>query len=164
MKKFDYVIIVAIVLIAVSIFLVLNGKNKNLSKTPIEAEKTIQFNVSVKGATITSKDEIFKAGEKSFLTIRNVPYQELNIVSVKKSPKKTIVAAQNPSGYKVVDDASAPNQYDYVITLEDNAKITSDGAVVGGNKIKIGIPVVLESFNYKLGGTVSNVNIPEDKE
>lgn len=43
------------------------------------------------------------------------------------------------------------------MTLQDRAKITDDGAVVGGNKVKIGIPVVLEGKNYKLTGVISNV-------
>ncbi len=98
------------------------------------------------------------------MTIRNIPYQELDIVSVDKAPKKVIISANNPSKYTVVEDVSAPNQFDYTIKLEDEAKITSDGAVVGGNKIKIGIPVVLEGFNYKLSGTVSSIDIVKDKE
>ena len=110
----------------------------------------------------TVKDELFVKGEKSFLTIRNVPYQELNIVSVEKERKMAAISASNPQGYIVTEDVSYPNQYDYVITLEDEAKITSDGAVVGGNKIKVGIPVVLEGFNYKIGGIVSAINIPKD--
>ena len=46
-----------------------------------------------------------------------------------------------------------------VITIKDIAKITKDGAVVGGNKIKMGLPIVLEGVNYKFGGTVSDVRV-----
>ena len=38
-------------------------------------------------------------------------------------------------------------------------KITKDGAVVGGNKIKIGLPIVLEGETYKFGGTLSDVRV-----
>ena len=44
--------------------------------------------------------------------------------------------------------------YDVVVTLTDNAKITKDGAVVGGNKIKIGLPITLEGADYKFTGSV----------
>ena len=37
-------------------------------------------------------------------------------------------------------------------------KITKDGdAVVGGNKVKIGLPITLEGAKYKLNGVISNV-------
>ena len=62
----------------------------------------------------------------------------------------------------IVEDFSQLYMYDYIIKLQDMAKITKDGAVVGGNKIKIGIPIVLEGFNYRVNGTISNVQIIED--
>ncbi len=46
----------------------------------------------------------------------------------------------------------------------DEAKITADGAVAGGNKIKIGTPIVLEGYNYRTGGTISNVQVLTDKD
>ena len=64
--------------------------------------------------------------------------------------------------YMIVQDFSQLYVYDYIIKLEDTAKITKDGPVVGGNKIKIGTPIVLEGFNYRVNGTVSNVQVIED--
>ena len=64
----------------------------------------------------------------------------------------------NAKAYKLVDDESAPLQYDYLVKVVDSAKITKDGdAVVGGNKVKIGIPITLEGAKYKLNGVISNV-------
>ena len=59
----------------------------------------------------------------------------------------------------VIDDYSQPYQYDFVVSLIDDAKITKDGAVVGGNKIKMGLPVTIEGENYKFNGTISNVKV-----
>ena len=42
------------------------------------------------------------------------------------------------------------------------AKITKDGAVVGGNKIKVGLPVTLEGMAYKLNGIISDVRVSND--
>ena len=39
--------------------------------------------------------------------------------------------------------------------------ITNDGAVLGGNKIKIGLPVDIEGFNYRLSGMVTDVKVLE---
>ena len=47
-------------------------------------------------------------------------------------------------------------------TIIDTAKITKDGAVVGGNKIKMGLPVVLEGQKYKFNGTISDVRVTSD--
>ena len=59
----------------------------------------------------------------------------------------------------VVDDVSQAHLYDILVTLTDTAKITKDGAVVGGNKIKIGLPITLEGKNYKFNGTVSDLKV-----
>ena len=65
----------------------------------------------------------------------------------------------------MMDDVSQAFLYDIVVTLVDeNAKITKDGAVVGGNKMKIGLPVTLEGPSYKLNGTVSDVRILQPKQ
>ena len=50
------------------------------------------------------------------------------------------------------------------ITIKDVAKITKDGAVVGGNKIKMGLPVTLEGQRYKFNGTISDVRVTSDVE
>ena len=59
----------------------------------------------------------------------------------------------------LVLDPAQPAVFDAVITITDTAKITKDGAVVGGNKIKMGLPVTIEGENYKFNGTISNVKV-----
>ena len=75
-----------------------------------------------------------------------------------KNAEKTMVLSSNEYEL-VVEDVSQPNVYDAIVTLEDTAKITKDGAVVGGNKIKIGLPITLEGADYRLNGTVSNIQL-----
>ena len=164
LKIFDYVIlavIVAVLLIGVLAYL---GKNK-FSKTPVEAEKKIAFQVMLKSVSVTDSKMPFEIGDESFITIRNVPYTKLKIIDRAFQPKQTMIPTNNPKQpFIVTTDLAQPYQYDFVVTLIDDAKITKDGAVVGGNKIKIGLPIVLEGFNYRIGGTISNVQILEDKE
>ena len=59
----------------------------------------------------------------------------------------------------VVEDVSQPDLYDVVVTLTDKAKITKDGAVVGGNKVKLGLPITLEGADYRFTGSVSDIKI-----
>lgn len=156
-KKVDYIIIGLIVLVLVLAGIVGVGLNKKLSKSPVESESKIAFQALFKGVAITNEQSPFVAGDETFITIRNVPYTKLKIEDVKFDRKRVIIPANNKEKYMVVEDVSAPFQFDFLITLTDTAKITKDGAVVGGNKLKIGVPIVLEGPSYKLNGTITNV-------
>ena len=59
----------------------------------------------------------------------------------------------------VVEDVGQPDLYDVVVTLTDKAKITKDGAVVGGNKVKMGLPITLEGAEYRFTGSVSDIKV-----
>lgn len=164
LRLFDYIIIFAVIAIFIVSVLVCLGKNK-FSKSPVEATQKVAFQVMLRSVSITDSQMPFKVGDESFITIRNVPYTKLQIIDVAFQPKKTIVPVNSiKEPFVVVDDYSLPYQYDFVVSLIDDAKITKDGAVVGGNKLKIGMPIVLEGFNYRIGGTVSNVQIIDDEK
>ena len=164
LKPLDYIIIFVVLAILLVGALVIVGKNK-FAKTPVEATKKIAFQVMLRSMSVTDNTMPFRVGDESFITIRNVPYTKLQIIDYKYSPKQVVIPVNNPRRpFTVVEDYSLPFQYDAVVTLIDDAKITKDGAVVGGNKIKIGLPIVLEGFNYRLGGTISNVQILEDED
>lgn len=158
LKPFDYLIIVIILaLILVGMFAIFAKNNGMGSKSPVERHGKITFQVYLRGVTFTGKMPI-RTGESSFITIRNVPYSKLTVTAVKSNRKKQMIF--NPkTGYKAFDDASQEAMFDVIVTLEDEAKITADGAVVGGNKLKIGIPITLEGIDYKLNGVVSDIKL-----
>lgn len=165
LRVLDYVIIS--LLIIAGIVGVFTAKNfRQTASKQIEATSKISFTVCVRGLTYTGNDMPVKAGEKTFITIRNVPYSELEIVDVKAEKRKQMMQSLNGK-FIAVEDVSLPGVYDALVTLNDTAKITKDGAVVGGNKIKIGLPITLEGQNYRFSGTVSDlqvVHITEDEE
>lgn len=164
LKPFDYIIIIALIAVIAIGVLAYLGKNK-FAKSPVEATKKIAFQVMMKSVSVTDNEMPFKVGEESFITIRNVPYTKLQIIDFLYQPKKFILPVNNPQQpFAVIDDYSQPYQFDFIVTLIDEAKITKDGPVVGGNKIKIGLPIVLEGFNYRVGGTISNVRVLENKD
>ena len=137
------------------------GFSKKIVKSPVKAEQDITFSVFLRGVTLTGKYSPFRVGDKTFITIRNVPYTKLEIKDVQFEPRKILVT--NEKGNSAVDDPATPFLFDFVITVTDKAKITDDGAVIGGNKIKTGIPVVLEGEKYKFQGVVSDINFNEGK-
>ena len=89
-----------------------------------------------------------------------MPYTKLKIVKSQKTSCQTVIPdPENPAKVIAVNDPSCPYTFNYLVTLKDKATITSDGVVVGGNKIKIGLPVLLEGYNYRLNGIVSDIRI-----
>lgn len=163
LKITDYVIIllilVLIVIGALSVF-----KKTNFSKLPVEKEANIQFEVFFRGVTISDNVAPFKTGDDAFITIRNIPYTKLKITAVNGYHRRTVIPANNAEGYLITEDVSMPNLYDFIVQLEDKAKKTADGYVAGGNKIKMGIPVVIEGEKYKYTGTISNIREVEEVE
>ena len=157
----DYIIIVGLILAVGVGYYTLKGTRQTASRS-IEATSKISFDVVIRGITFTGEELPLKNNEKTFISIRNVPYSDLIITDVKSDRRKTVLPTFNTKDTKtvlVVDDVSLPNVYDAVVTLTDTAKITKDGAIVGGNKIKIGLPITLEGKDYRLNGTVSNIKL-----
>ena len=156
LKLTDFIII-GFILVLVVIGTLAVFKKKNFANLPIEKETKINFEVFFRGITISDTVAQFKAGEDAFITIRNVPYTKLKIVAMDGRPRMTILPSNNKEGYVVTQDVSVPNLFDFIVKLEDTAKKTPDGYVAGGNKIKMGIPVVIEGEKYKYTGVISNV-------
>lgn len=130
----------------------------------IEKTSKIAFQVFLRGVTLTGTENPIKVGDKTFISIRNVPYTDLKVVDSKIDAKKVLIStpgARTP--ITLVQDYSQVFMYDIVVTVVDTAKITKDGAVVGGNKIKMGLPITLEGKDYKFNGTVSNIIIEPEK-
>ena len=158
-KKIVDIIIVVGLLLVVGVGIITAKGMRSTASKQIEAKSDIEFVVFLRNVTVSNSICPIKSGEKTFISIRNVPYSDLDVIDVNYIPKKTVVAAKNYKGYIVVDDAALLDTYDIVVKVKDTAFITKDGAVAGGNKIKIGLPITLEGKTYKLNGTVSDITI-----
>lgn len=155
----DLGIVLFVVIAATGLFLVKSGKFAT-SANMIKKEGPIEFDVMIRGQKLSRNEDIFKKGEKTFISIRNVPYTSLEILQADKSTWQTIAPdPKDDSKIIAVTDPTTPYTYNFLVTLRDNATITDDGAVIGGNKIKIGLPVVLEGFKYRFSGIVSDVRV-----
>ncbi len=163
MKKIGLVdlIIIAGIIIALLVGLCTAKQFRQTADKQIEAESSIVFQVFLRGVTVTGEDFPIKKDEKTFITIRNVPYTELIVKDVKAEPRKVML---NTSRNSIVADPAQPALFDAIVTITDKAKITKDGAVVGGNKIKMGLPITLEGGKYRFNGTISDVRIFNDAE
>lgn len=157
-KMAEVIVITGVLLALIVGFFTYKNFRQTASKQ-IEATSKISFQVFVRGVTLTGGQIPLKANEKTFISIRNVPYSDLDIINVKADRKKIVLPILNSKKVMVVEDVSQADMYDIVVTLTDTAKITKDGAVVGGNKIKIGLPITLEGKDYKFTGTVSDLKV-----
>lgn len=166
LRPFDLIVIIGVIVALIVGFFTFKNFRQTADKQ-IETTSPIVFDVYLRGITLTGATNPIKAGEKTFISIRNVPYSDLDIVNVKTERRQVVLpmitnvkaAAKN---VLVMDDISQPNTYDIAVTLTDTAKITKDGAVVGGNKIKMGLPITLEGKDYKFSGTVANITVTHD--
>ena len=131
----------------------------------IEATSAITFQVFLRGVTVTGEEFPIAKDDKTFISIRNVPYTELQVLNVLSKPRETFSPnSKFMDKALLVPDPAQPSLYDAVVTIKDIAKITKDGAVVGGNKIKMGLPVTLEGQRYKFNGTISDVRVSSETE
>ncbi len=144
-------------ILALAVGVLTHNNFRQTAQKQIEATSKITFQVYMRGVTYTGNQLPVRSGEKTFISIRNVPYTDLDIIDVKAEKRKTSLPVFNKP--TTVDDAAQAYLYDVLVTLADNAKITKDGAVVGGNKIKTGLPVALEGKDYKFNGVVSDLKI-----
>ena len=163
--KFNIVdaIIILGVCIALAVGIFTMKHMRSTADKQIEATSPISFQVFLRGVTVTGEAFPIKSDSKTFITIRNVPYTELQVTEVTSSPRLTALASsKSEKQYILINDPGQPSIFDAVVTITDTAKITKDGAVVGGNKIKMGLPVTLEGENYKFNGTISDVRVISD--
>lgn len=167
-KPVDLIIILGIIIALVVGFFTFKNFRQTADKQ-IEATSQISFDVFIRGITYTGEQIPIQNGDKTFISIRNVPYSDLEITNVKIDRRKIALPSigtglDAKKSVIVVDDPAMNNLYDIVVTLTDTAKITKDGAVVGGNKIKMGLPITLEGEEYKFNGTVSDIKLNYNTE
>lgn len=164
MRPMDYMILGSIIFIMIIFSFIFFGK-KVYTPSPVENEGKVAYEIFFKGVVISGGNtntlkSPFKIGDETFVTIRNVPHAKLKITDVQYNRKMKMLPTGNiEDPYILIDDKENPLTYDFLVTVEDYGKFTNDGVVSGGNKIKVGLPIVLEAELYRLNGIISNVTI-----
>lgn len=151
---FDAVTVGVLALVAVGIIAVQSGFHVTSGQV-VKGETDIEYTFLMHNAK-TLRPNMFKPGESLSITIRNQPRGKVEIVSVKVSPKKAII--QNSNGqFKLVDDPADPYGYEYLVTVKDKAVVTEEGFVTDGVKVKIGMGIDVEGFDYRFNGAIIDV-------
>lgn len=151
----------AIAIIGVSgigLFFVPSNNGTSIAQVLTAETKTVEVQMMVRGLTVLEPEQLIKAGETPNVIIRNQPRGKVRIKAVRllvpqiPVPKLdgTVVTVPDP---RLKDTFSR----DFVITLTASAKITADGVVLDGDKIKVGTPLEIESAKYVMRGSVMSV-------
>ncbi|WP_013321320.1 DUF4330 domain-containing protein [Gloeothece verrucosa] len=125
------------------------------------ATKPIEVDVIVRGLSVLDPEALlnqFQEEKKTNIIIRNQPAGQLNIKTVNALPRR--IAVPQPDGtVKALEDPRRETAYsqDLIMTLAGQAQITDTGAVVGGQKVKIGTTIELEGKNYNFNTSVIQV-------
>ena len=123
------------------------------------AVKPVQVSVDVRHLVSADPETLFNAAREEAalnIVIRNQPAGRVTLVSVDDLTNP--LTAVQPDGSVVVADAPSsllPRHARFV--MEANAEIKPSGVVIGGTKLKVGVPVELEGRLYRLSGVVSGV-------
>jgi hypothetical protein len=150
-----------ILLVLAGIFL-FPGSSGSVAQLGVQTQP-VEVDVIVRGLTVADPqglvDSIRNSG-KTNIIIRNQPYGQVNVKSVKELPR-TVAAPQPDGTLKAIPDPRPELDYtvDMVITLGGNAQIVDNGAVLGNNKVKIATPLELEGPTYRFNTSVVGVRI-----
>lgn len=139
------------------------GGSGSLAQAPIT--KPVEVDLVVRGLNVRDPQELFNQGlakgKKTNIVIRNQPHGAIDIKSVKQLPR-TLLIPQPDGSLKELPDIRTNNfSTDMILTLEGKAQITENGPVIGPSKLKIGVPIELDGFNYNFNATVIDVRIKD---
>lgn len=126
------------------------------------ATKPVEVDVVVRGLSIRNPQELIKEFEtkkKTKVIIRNQPYGEVGIKSVRELPRTVLVPQPDGTVKALPDPRKDVFSTDMLITLTGNAQITSNGPVLGNSKIKVGTPIELEGLEYNFNASAIDVRI-----
>jgi hypothetical protein len=102
---------------------------------------------------------IFKKGDKAFVTIRNVPYDKVEITTVEAHRTQIAVPTHDGTAFRVANDPTTPYSSEVTLTLTGPGLETEDGITWGSQKLKVGVPIDIEGFKYRLRGSVLDVRM-----
>lgn len=123
------------------------------------AVKPVQVSVDVHRLYSADPEQLLNSAREEAalnIVIRNQPAGRVTLVSVVDLTNP--LTAVLPDGSVVIADAPStdlPRHARFV--MEAQAEIKPSGVVIGGTKLKVGVPVELEGRLYRLNGVVSGV-------
>jgi Domain of unknown function (DUF4330) len=151
-------LVILLVVLGIFVFPGTSGSVAQIGTTT----KPIEVDVVVRGLSIRNPEELikeFQTKKKTNIIIRNQPYGQVNIKSVRELPRTLLIPQPDGTVKQLTDPRKDIFSTDMLITLSGNARITDNGPVLGNSKIKVGTPVELEGFDYNFNSSVIDLRI-----
>jgi hypothetical protein len=126
----------------------------------------IEVDLVVRGLNVRDPQQLYANGfakeGKTQVIIRKEPYGEIKIKSIQELPRTLSVPQPDGSLKELVDPRTNNFSTDMLLTLEGKAKLTETGPVLGNSKVKIGMPLELEGFNYNFNATIIDIRLQKE--
>lgn len=158
-NSFDLLLLITALAIIIGVIASSMGYS-SLNKK-VRAEGLAQVKVAIRGARVLDP-KIFEKHKKVFVIIRNQPHGNLDVIDVKAFRRSLIFYDQDTHKAVKLNNFEDSLVTDADITLQGQAQFTTDdppSIVMGGNKVKAGIPVELETLDYKFSGSIIDVKM-----
>ncbi|MFE1747787.1 DUF4330 domain-containing protein [Coleofasciculus sp. H7-2] len=126
--------------------------------------KPVEMDLIVRGLNVRDPQALidqFQKDKKTNIIIRNQPAGQMEIKSIKILPRSVTVPQPDGSVKALPDPRPDSFSTDMLMTFGTKAQITKDGPVVGGTKLKIGIPVELDGSGYNFNSTVIDIRFQD---
>ncbi|MEO8890647.1 MAG: DUF4330 domain-containing protein [Coleofasciculaceae cyanobacterium] len=155
---FGAVLVILLVIVGIFFFPGTSGSVAQLNGT-----KPVELDLLVRGLNVSNPEALiaeFNKEKKTNIIIRNQPYGQLNIKSV-KTLQRNLAVAQPDGTLKVLPDPRAEESFstDMLMVLTGQATINKDGPVLGNSKVRIGTTLELEGPMYNFNGSVIGMRI-----
>jgi hypothetical protein len=157
---FGAALVILLVIVGIFFFPGTSGSVAQLNGT-----KPVELDVLVRGLNVSNPEALiaqFNKQKKTNIIIRNQPYGQLDIKSV-KSLQRNLAVPQPDGSLKVVPDprrdSSESFSRDMLLVLAGQATINKDGPVLGNSKVRIGTTLELEGPTYNFNGSIIDMRI-----
>ena len=123
------------------------------------AVKPVQVSVDVHRLYSADPEQLLNSAREEAglnIVIRNQPAGRVTLVSV-DDLTNPLTAVQADGSVVIADSPSTAMPRHARFVMEAQAEIKPSGVVIGGTKLKVGVPVELEGRLYRLNGVVSGV-------
>ncbi|GAB1540870.1 DUF4330 domain-containing protein [Scytonema sp. NUACC21] len=159
----DFGALLVILLVVFGIFLFPGGSG-SVAQVGSQAVP-IEVDLVVRGLNVRDPEQLyskgFEKGGKTKVIIRNQPYGTIDIKSVQLLPRTLMVPQPDGSVKELPDTRSNNFSTDMLLTVQGKAKVTEEGPVLGNSKVKIGMPIELDGFNYNFNASVIDVRLKD---
>ena len=151
--------VAGVVALAALVGVIWSPKLSNAVAKATGAVKPVQVSVDVHRLYSADPEQLLNSAREEAalnIVIRNQPAGRVTLVSVVALTNP--LTAVQPDGSVVIADAPStdlPRHARFVMKAQ--AEIKPSGVVIGGTKLKVGVPVELEGRLYRLNGVVSGV-------